>query len=166
MASQPVAPPMAIANPFGLQLSAMENPFAATRDNWATGVQEYLVDAFQRSVLFMDLLRRRGNETKEITSHPMSTVLRFDHQVLMSGRSLPKPINFSLSRIVPPAGITIDSHKRPVVVVDPRAGQGPGIGGFKADSEIGSTQAIRPISSTSRPPPSPASSSSTSSRGK
>jgi hypothetical protein len=137
MASQPVAPPMAIANPFGLQLSAMENPFAATRDNWATGVQEYLVDAFQRSVLFMDLLRRRGNETKEITSHPMSTVLRFDHQVLMSGRSLPKPINFSLSRIVPPAGITIDSHKRPVVVVDPRAGQGPGIGGFKADSEIG-----------------------------
>ena len=27
--------------------------------------------------------------------------------------------------------------KRPFVVVDPRAGHGPGIGGFKADSEIG-----------------------------
>ena len=30
-----------------------------------------------------------------------------------------------------------DPRKRPVVVVDPRAGQGPGIGGFKAESEIG-----------------------------
>ena len=28
-------------------------------------------------------------------------------------------------------------RKRPFVVVDPRAGHGPGIGGFKADSEIG-----------------------------
>ena len=27
--------------------------------------------------------------------------------------------------------------RRPFVVVDPRAGHGPGIGGFKADSEIG-----------------------------
>ena len=31
----------------------------------------------------------------------------------------------------------IDLTKRPFVVVDPRAGHGPGIGGFKADSEIG-----------------------------
>jgi hypothetical protein len=132
-----MATPRAIANPFGLQMSSTENPFAVAGGSWATGFQEYLVDAFQRSVLFLDVLRRRGNEEKEISSHPMSTVLRFDHQVLVSGRSLPKPINFSLSRIVAPPGVTIDSHKRPVVVVDPRAGQGPGIGGFKADSEIG-----------------------------
>jgi hypothetical protein len=98
---------------------------------------EYLVDALQRSVLFLDLLRRRGNEQEEITSRPMATVLRFDHQLLLSGRSLPKPINFSLSRIVPPRGVETDPRKRPVVVVDPRAGQGPGIGGFKAQSEIG-----------------------------
>ena len=38
---------------------------------------------------------------------------------------------------MPPPGIAIDPRKRPVVVVDPRAGQGPGIGGFKAESEIG-----------------------------
>ena len=30
-----------------------------------------------------------------------------------------------------------DPHKRPFVVVDPRAGHGPGIGGFKPDSEVG-----------------------------
>ena len=35
------------------------------------------------------------------------------------------------------AGVTIDPKKRPFVVVDPRAGHGPGIGGFKADSELG-----------------------------
>ena len=40
-------------------------------------------------------------------------------------------------RIVPPKDVTIDPAKRPFVVVDPRAGHGPGIGGFKADSEVG-----------------------------
>jgi hypothetical protein len=36
-----------------------------------------------------------------------------------------------------PKGVEIDPKRRPFVVVDPRAGHGPGIGGFKADSEIG-----------------------------
>ncbi len=98
---------------------------------------EYLTDALQRSVLFLELLRQRGNEEVEITSRPMATVLSFGHEILMSGRSLPRPINYALSRIVPPPGVVSDPHKRPVVVVDPRAGQGPGIGGFKAESEIG-----------------------------
>jgi len=98
---------------------------------------EYLVDAWQRSVLFLDVLRRRGNEQEEITSRPQATVLSFGHEVLMSGRALPRPINYSLSRIVPPKGVEVDPRKRPVVVVDPRAGQGPGIGGFKTESEIG-----------------------------
>ncbi|WP_024278503.1 DUF3141 domain-containing protein [Xanthobacter sp. 126] len=97
----------------------------------------YLVDAAQRQVLFLDLLRRRGNEQHDMTSRPMATVLSFDHEVLVSGRALPRPINYSLSRIVPPAGVVVDPRKRPVVVVDPRAGQGPGIGGFKTESEIG-----------------------------
>ena len=63
-----------------------------------------MIDAFQRSILFLDLLRQRGNEEIEITSRPMATVLRFDHEVLMSGRSLPRPINYALSRVVPPPG--------------------------------------------------------------
>jgi hypothetical protein len=98
---------------------------------------EYMVDALQRSVLFLDLLRQRGNEEIEITSRPLATVLSFGHEVLMDGRSLPRPMNYTLSRILPPSGIEIDPRRRPVVVVDPRAGQGPGVGGFKAESEIG-----------------------------
>ena len=47
-------------------------------------------------------------------------------------------MNYALVRIVPPDGTTIDrGRKRPFIVVDPRAGHGPGIGGMKQDSEIG-----------------------------
>jgi hypothetical protein len=77
---------------------------------------------------------RRGNEQKEMAGRPVATVLRFDYELLMSGRSLERPINFALTRIVPPPGVQIDPRQRPVVVVDPRAGQGPGIGGFKEQS--------------------------------
>ncbi len=102
-----------------------------------TAWPEYMVDAFQRGVLFLDLLRQRGNEEIEITSRPTATVLRFEHEVLMTGLSLPRPMNYSLLHILPPARMATDNRKRPVVVIDPRAGQGPGIGGFKAESEIG-----------------------------
>lgn len=100
-------------------------------------LQDYLLDAWQRNILFLDILRRRGNEQQEMASRPMATVLTFDHEILMSGRSLPRPMNYALSRIAPPEGMEMDPRKRPVVVVDPRAGQGPGIGGFKTQSEIG-----------------------------
>lgn len=98
---------------------------------------DYMIDAYQRSVLFLDTLRQRGDEQKKITSRPMATVLTFEHEIILSGRSLQRPINYSLSRIIPPPGQMTDLTKRPVVVIDPRAGQGPGIGGFKTTSEIG-----------------------------
>jgi len=100
-------------------------------------LSDYIIDAFQRYILFLDVLRQRGNEQEAITSRPMSTVLSFDHDIIMSGRSLDRPINYSLAKIVPPAGTTIKLNNPPVIVVDPRAGQGPGIGGFKRESEIG-----------------------------
>jgi hypothetical protein len=125
------------ANLPDLQVPGFPEFFAASSGSAMTAWPDYMVDAFQRSVLFLDLLRRRGNEEIEITSRPMATVLSFGHEVLMDGRSLPRPINYMLSRIVAPPGVAIDPRKRPVVVIDPRAGQGPGVGGFKAESEIG-----------------------------
>ena len=56
---------------------------------------------------------------------------------MVDGRTLARPVNYVLVRIIPPAGVEIDPTRRPFVIVDPRAGHGPGIGGFKADSEIG-----------------------------
>lgn len=120
----------------GKALVAASPPTAGLPDV-APGLSSYVVDAVQRGTLFLDLLRRRGNAQIEITSRPMATVLRFEHETIMTGRSLERPTNYALSRILPPAGTTVDEHERPVIVVDPRAGQGPGIGGFKPESEIG-----------------------------
>jgi hypothetical protein len=137
MTNQITSEPASATRQFGLAFPAVPGPLNAVPMTIAHSWLEYATDAWQRGVLYLDLLRRRGNEEKEITARPMATVLSFDHELVMSGRSLRKPINFALARIVPPRGVEIDPCKRPVVVIDPRAGQGPGIGGFKAQSEIG-----------------------------
>ncbi len=98
---------------------------------------EYLVDAAQRTVLFWDVMRQRGNQYREHLNKTAPHVLDYQVEVVLDGRRLERPVNYGLVRIIPPADIEIDPARRPFVVVDPRAGHGPGIGGFKADSEIG-----------------------------
>ena len=100
-------------------------------------VTEYLTDAAQRTVLFWDVMRQRGNQYREHMASEAPHVLGYEFEPVADGRTLPQPVNYGLVRIVPPAGVTVDEDKRPFVIVDPRAGHGPGIGGFKADSEIG-----------------------------
>ena len=56
--------------------------------------------------------RRRPPRTCS-TTRPSSCV---------DGRSLERPVNYALTRIVPSEGVDIDPLKRPFVVVDPRAG--------------------------------------------
>ncbi|SHF45853.1 Protein of unknown function [Modicisalibacter ilicicola DSM 19980] len=98
---------------------------------------EYWRDACERSVLYLDVMRQRGNQYLEHMEETKPNVLGFDTEVLLDGRTLPNPVNYELMRILPTEGIEIDESMRPFVVVDPRAGHGPGIGGFKPDSEIG-----------------------------
>ncbi len=98
---------------------------------------EYMVDAAQRSVLFWDVMRQRGNQYHEHLAKVAPNVLSYAAELVIDGRTLERPVNYALARIVPPKGVEIDPTRRPFVVVDPRAGHGPGIGGFKADSEIG-----------------------------
>jgi pimeloyl-ACP methyl ester carboxylesterase len=98
---------------------------------------EYATDFWQRSVLFLDILRQSGNQQAEMTSRPINAVLVYDHELILRGTNLPRPVNYGLVRVVPPRGTVIDYTKRPVVIIDPRAGQGPGVGGFKPVSEIG-----------------------------
>jgi hypothetical protein len=137
MTHQPMSKATAAANRPSHDLLTFPDIFSASSGKFMKTWPDYIVDALQRSVLFLDLLRRRGNEEIAITSRPTATVLRFDHEIVMNGPSLQRPINYSLLRILPTPGRATDLRKRPVVVVDPRAGQGPGIGGFKAESEIG-----------------------------
>jgi pimeloyl-ACP methyl ester carboxylesterase len=98
---------------------------------------EYLVDTAQRQVLFWDTLRQRGNQYREHLAKTAPHVLNYSVELIADGRTLERPVNYALVRIAPPKGVQIDPRHRPFVVVDPRAGHGPGIGGFKADSEIG-----------------------------
>jgi len=98
---------------------------------------EYLVDSGQRSVLFLDVMRRRGKQYREHLAETVPHVLDYEVELIADGRNLKRPVNYGLVRIKPPIGVEIDLSRRPFVVVDPRAGHGPGIGGFKADSEIG-----------------------------
>jgi pimeloyl-ACP methyl ester carboxylesterase len=103
----------------------------------ANPVLEYWVDACQRFILTLDVLRQRGNDYLEQAARISPSVLNFAAEVVMDGRTFERPVNYVLVRIKPPPGVTIDPQKRPFIVFDPRAGQGPGIGGMKNDSEIG-----------------------------
>ena len=98
---------------------------------------EYMVDAAQRSVLFWDVMRQRGNQYREHLAETAPHVLDYEVELVVDGRTLERPVNYALVRVIPPQGVEVDPTRRPFVVVDPRAGHGPGIGGFKADSEIG-----------------------------
>jgi len=98
---------------------------------------EYMIDAAQRTVLFWDVMRQRGNQYREHMAETVPNVLSYEAELIIDGRTLERPVNYGLVRIVPPEGVTIEIHRRPFVIVDPRAGHGPGIGGFKADSEVG-----------------------------
>lgn len=98
---------------------------------------EYTIDAGQRSVLYWDTLRRRGNQWLEHEAAGKPPVLKYKYETIADARTFDRPANYALVRIVPPKGVVVDNAKRPFVIVDPRAGHGPGIGGSKEDSEVG-----------------------------
>ena len=99
---------------------------------------DYLVDAWQRAILTWDVLRERGNQYLEHERQSKPPVLVFDYEMVLDARQFATPANYALVRIKPGAdNPPTDANKRPFVVIDPRAGHGPGIGGFKIDSQIG-----------------------------
>ncbi len=103
----------------------------------APALINYLVDATQRQVLLWDVMRQRGNQYLDHVAAGSPPVLIFDYELLIDGRKLARPVNYALVRIIPPANVTVDPNKRPYMIVDPRAGHGSGIGGFKDDSQVG-----------------------------
>jgi pimeloyl-ACP methyl ester carboxylesterase len=105
-------------------------------DIW-TGGAHYALDFAQRSILFWDTLRLRGNQFIERERAGLPPVLHFDYEPIVDGSTLARPVNYQLVRIVPPKGVKVDAKRRPYIIIDPRAGHGPGIGGFKDDSQVG-----------------------------
>lgn len=97
----------------------------------------YLLDFTQRSALFWDTLRQRGNNWLEHEKAGKPPLLDFDWEIIADARRFERPVNYALVRIVPSQGTMTDPDRRPFVIIDPRAGHGPGIGGFKQDSQVG-----------------------------
>ena len=119
-------------------MAALTGPNSALQAWGAWGsLGEYMTDAAQRTVLFWDVMRQRSAQYYAQKSKDVPHVLSFDAELVLDARTFDKPVNYLLVRIKPAPGAVVDPVKRPFVVVDPRAGHGPGIGGFKADSEIG-----------------------------
>ncbi|MEM5424388.1 DUF3141 domain-containing protein [Paraburkholderia ferrariae] len=123
------------------RLAESDKPASAS-PAWATALDpwagyRYAVDVAERSVLFWDTLRQRGNGFVEQARNGLRPVLHFGHELVIDGRKLARPVNYALVRLLPPDGVVIDVSKRPYVIIDPRAGHGPGIGGFKDDSQAG-----------------------------
>ncbi|WP_428527284.1 DUF3141 domain-containing protein [Roseibium sp.] len=102
--------------------------------------QSYWKDAAQRAVLTMDVLRQRGDIFLEHEEAGCPPVLIYDYDVVMDGADLPRPCCYQLLRIKAPEDgehREMKPWKRPYVIIDPRAGHGAGIGGFKPDSQVG-----------------------------
>ncbi len=98
---------------------------------------EYWVDFCQRSLLYLDALRQRGDNTLAYERAGYPLLLKFPYETLIDGRDLPCPVNYSLLKIIPEADQPVDKERAPVIVIDPRGGHGAGIGGFKQDSAVG-----------------------------
>lgn len=99
--------------------------------------QSYLVDSSKRALATADVLRERGDIFLEHEAAGCPPVLDYDYEVVMDGATLPRPSNYVLLKILPPEGIEISDKRRPYIIIDPRAGHGGGIGGFKHDSQVG-----------------------------
>ena len=75
-----------------------ENP-VAPMDAWSHWY-EYATDVAQRSILFLDTLRERGNNFVEHNREGLTPVLHFDYETVVDGRKLARPVNYALVRIV------------------------------------------------------------------
>ncbi|RFO97447.1 alpha/beta hydrolase [Rhodoferax lacus] len=98
---------------------------------------DYSLDALQRLALTLDVLRARGNNDKAHEEAGTPPVLDYDYSVVIDGRTLARPVNYQLLKILPTKGVRVLDQKRPYMIIDPRAGHGAGIGGFKPDSQVG-----------------------------
>ncbi|WP_370140826.1 DUF3141 domain-containing protein [Bradyrhizobium sp. USDA 313] len=101
----------------------------------------YQRDLWERTILFWDTLRERADNMIEHERAGKPPLLDFDYELILDARRFDRPVNYALLRITRYGDKCIedclDPAKPPVVIVDPRAGHGPGIGGFKRESEVG-----------------------------
>ncbi len=128
--------PSQVGERLGASAEAPEGVIGGLDDAWIYGL-----DVSQRSILFLDVLRQRANNTLEHERAGLPPLLDFKYETILDARRFDDPANYALLRITEVGDDCwedcVDPDKPPVIVVDPRAGHGPGIGGFKQESEVG-----------------------------
>ena len=102
-------------------------PEAREPESGSTAALSYQRDLWERSVLFLDILRERADRMLEHEAEGLPPVLAFAHQVVLDARGFERPAGYALVRITG-EDHCLDEAKPPVIVVDPRAGHGPGDG--------------------------------------
>ena len=68
---------------------------------------EYMTDAAQRWVLFWDVMRQRGNLYSEHLAETAPHVLEYGVELVVDGRTLERPVNYVLARVVPPKALKL-----------------------------------------------------------
>jgi len=114
---------------------------AAPIPNLLEQAWRYQLDLWQRSVLFLDILRSRANNMLAHEAAGLPPLIHFEYETILDARRFERPASYGLLRITACGEAQLERFVRPdtcpVIVLDPRAGHGPGIGGFKRDSEVG-----------------------------
>src|SRR5215472_9006989 len=87
---------------------------------WTDGC-DYALDWTQRSILFWDTLRQRGNLFLEHERAGQPPVLHFKYEMVLDARKFERPVNYALVRILPPKGVSVGPERRPYIILDPRA---------------------------------------------
>ncbi|WP_394706303.1 alpha/beta fold hydrolase [Breoghania sp.] len=119
------------------RLTGIADAMNASGANLSGAFADYLRDAARRWVRTLDVLRERGDIFLEHEAAGCPPVLAYDYERIVDGRDLTPACNYELLRILPPDGVELSSDKRPYIIIDPRAGHGGGIGGFKSESQVG-----------------------------
>ena len=118
-----------------------KKPLASVEAISLQDVLDYQRDLVERTILFWDTLRQRANNMLAHERAGMPPLLDFKYETLLDARRFESPVNYALLRITEVGkdccGDYLDPAKPPVIIFDPRAGHGPGIGGFKRESEVG-----------------------------
>ncbi|MDE2626254.1 MAG: DUF3141 domain-containing protein [Burkholderiales bacterium] len=133
----PVAAPRPAPTSAALPASAPGGSAASPLDTWT----RYLADAWWRAAATADTLRQRAENMRAHEAAGMPPLLHFESEPIADAHAFEPPSNYRLLRVTRCGTDHLEQHVRrgaaPVIVIDPRAGHGPGIGGFKRDSEVG-----------------------------
>lgn len=133
--------PSPLPKPSGQGARTTMAPPAPTTPATMQEALNYGLDVWQRSILFWEVLRERADNMLEHERAGLPPLLDFKYETILDARRSDPPVNYALLRITEVGedcwDDCVDLAKPPVIVVDPRAGHGPGIGGFKRESEVG-----------------------------